>query len=72
MINPIAASIGFVFSPLAALMAFLIAYGEYQHHYPDKAIPRKLALEAAVGTFIFFVVISVIIGWFLERIIILM
>jgi len=25
-------------------MAFIITYGEYQHHYPDKAMPRKLAI----------------------------
>jgi len=46
-------------------MAFIITYGEYQHHYPDKAMPRKLAIEAAVGTFVFFMIISVVIGWFL-------
>jgi hypothetical protein len=69
IINPIILLIGLVFSPIAAMMAFLITYGEYQHHYPDKATPRKLALEAAVGAFIFFLALSIIIGWLLGKII---
>lgn len=68
IINPITLVVGLVFAPLAALMAFLITYGEYQHHYPDKVMPRKLALEAAAGTFIFFLILSIVIGWFLTSI----
>jgi len=67
VINPITFFIGLFFAPLAALMAFIITYGEYQHHYPDKATPRKLAIEAAAGTFVFFMIISVVIGWFLGK-----
>jgi hypothetical protein len=65
--NPVALVVGLVFGPLAALSAYLITYGEYQHHYPDKKMPRKLASEAAVGTLFFFLVLSVIIGFFLEN-----
>jgi len=65
--NPVALGIGLVFGPLAALSAYLITYGEYQHHYPDKKTPRKLALEAAIGTLVFFLVLSVVIGLFLEN-----
>ena len=61
----ISLSVGTVFAPLASLMAYLITYGEYQHHYSDNKKPRKLALEAAIGTFILFFVISIIIGFFL-------
>jgi K+-sensing histidine kinase KdpD len=69
IINPITFLIGLVFAPVAAMMAFLITYGEYQHHYPDKATPLKLALEAAVVTFIFFLALSIITGWLLGKII---
>ena len=65
VVNQIALLIGIIFAPLAAAMAFIITYGEYQHHYPDKTMPRKLAIEAAVGTFVFFMIISVVIWWFL-------
>ena len=67
IINPITFLIGLIFSPIAAMMAFFVIYGKYQHHYSDNAIPRKLAIEAAAGTFVFFMIISVVIGWFLGK-----
>jgi hypothetical protein len=67
--NPITTLIGLVFSPLAALCAYIITYGEYQHHYPNNQMPRKLALEAAIGTFVIFLLLSVAIGWFLGGIV---
>ena len=57
--------IGFVFSPFAALAAFLIVYDEAQHHYPSKREPFRLALEAAVFTLIVFIALSFFIGWFI-------
>jgi len=54
--------IGLVFSPIAGLMAFLITYKEYEHHYPGKKEPLRLALEAAIFTFAFFMIVSVIVG----------
>jgi H+/Cl- antiporter ClcA len=60
--NPISLVIGLVFSPIAAAMAFLITYGEYSRHYTDKKMPSKLALEAAIMTFIIFGAISFLIG----------
>ena len=65
LFNPIVFYIGLFFSPFAALMAYIITYGEYQHHYPDKTMPRRLALEAGIGTFVFFLLISIFIGWFM-------
>jgi len=59
--------IGLVFSPLAALMAFLMTYNEYSHHYSDNKIPLKRSIEAGVFTFIVFMIISALIGWFLSR-----
>lgn len=59
--------LGGVFGFLAALMAYLITYGEYLHHYPDKKRPRKLALEAAIFTFIFFLFLALIGGYVIAK-----
>lgn len=55
--------VGVIFGLLAALMAYLITYNEWLHHYPSKKEPRKIALEAAVFTFIIFLVLSLFIGF---------
>jgi hypothetical protein len=65
---PASTMIGLVFSPLASVMAFLITYGEYVHHYPDKRQPLKLATQAALATLVFFVVLSFAAGFVIERI----
>jgi len=57
-----------IFSPLASAMAFVITYGEYLRHYPDKKQPLRLAMEAALVTFAFFVGLSFLIGFLLEKI----
>jgi len=44
---------------IAAVMAYLITYNEWMHHYPTKKEPRKHALEAAIFTLIFFTVMMV-------------
>jgi len=59
--------IGLVFSPIAGVMAFLITYHEYQRHYTDKQRPLRIALEAAVFTFAFFMIASIVIGFVLSR-----
>ena len=61
--------IGLIFSPIAALAAFLITYKEYEHHYPGKKEPLKLALEAAFFAFAFFAAITVIAGLFISRVV---
>jgi len=58
---------GLILSPLAALMAFLITFEEYKHHYPDNSVPLKTALEVAVVTFLFFFIVSILIGSILVR-----
>jgi len=60
-------SIGIIFGFFASLMAYLIIYGEWSHHYPTKKEPRKIALEAAILTFIFFFLLSLISGYFLTK-----
>jgi hypothetical protein len=51
-------SIAAVLSPLAAVMAYLITYEEYAHHYPDKKQAKKTAWRAAVFTLIFFLALG--------------
>lgn len=59
--------IGLLFSPIAGAMAFLIFYNEYQHHFPDKKRPFKIAMEAAIVTLALFVVLSIIAGLFIAK-----
>jgi len=60
--------IGLVFSPLAGICAFLITYHEYQRHYPcNKEKPFKLALEAGLTAFFFFLIMSVIFGYIISN-----
>lgn len=51
--------IDMIFGVIAALVAFMITYNEYVHHYPTKKEPTKLALNTAVFTFIVFLVLGV-------------
>jgi nitric oxide reductase large subunit len=55
--------IGAVFSILAAVCSFLITYGEYLKHYPDKKRPLKLALKMAVASFFFFMLMVIVLGF---------
>ena len=58
--------LGGIFSLLAALMAYLITYNEWVHHYPTKKQPRKIALEAAAFAFFIFLLIAVFTGLFFK------
>jgi len=51
-----------ILSLLAAVMAFLITYEEYSHHYPDKQKVLKTALEAAIFTLLFFLVLGLLLA----------
>jgi hypothetical protein len=55
-------SITAIFSPLAAVMAFLITYEEYKHHFPEKVKVGKKALETAVFTLAFFIVLGLLLA----------
>jgi len=66
---PLSFAIALVFSPLASAMAYLITYAEYSHHYPDKRQPVKMALQAALVTLMFFIIVSFVAGFFLENIV---
>jgi len=52
--------IGGVFSTLAALCAFVITYGEYLKHYPDKRTPFIMAVKVSLAAFVVFMVLSVL------------
>jgi uncharacterized membrane protein len=46
------------FSLIAALMAFLITYGEMRHHYSGKREPVRAGIRAAVFVLIIFLVLA--------------
>ena len=56
-----------VFSPIAALMAFLITYGEFSHHYTDRGPVLREALRMAGFTLTVFLVLGVIVSFILPR-----
>ncbi|OIO15247.1 hypothetical protein COV53_03740 [Candidatus Gottesmanbacteria bacterium CG11_big_fil_rev_8_21_14_0_20_37_11] len=58
--------IGLLFSPMAGLLVFLITYDEYSHHFTDKKIIFKYSLEAGLFAFVVFMIISALIGLFLN------
>jgi purine-cytosine permease-like protein len=51
-----------ILSLLAAVMAFLITYEEYVHHYHDKRKTLKTALEAAIFTLVFFLALGLLLA----------
>ena len=52
--------IGLALGTLAALIAFLITYGEYSRHFMAKSKAVKISLETAFIMFIVFIAITVI------------
>jgi hypothetical protein len=55
--------IGLIFAPLAALMAFLITYEEYSHHYSRRRPALLHGLRAALFAFVIFLVVALTVGW---------
>ncbi len=53
-------ALGAVFSGLAAMCSFLISYAEWTHHYASKKEPIKHALEMALVTFVFFMILTLL------------
>jgi hypothetical protein len=54
--------ISLIFSILAGIMAFLITYQEYEHHYLDKRDFLKASLRTGGVTFIFFLSLGFILA----------
>jgi Na+(H+)/acetate symporter ActP len=64
--NPIAALIlgaTITFSPFAAIIAFIVTYDEYQHHL-DKKSAKKQAFQSAIFTFVVFIIVGLLSGYF--------
>jgi hypothetical protein len=58
----LALSLGLIFGPLAGLMAFLIAYEEYRHHFLDRRRAIRASLEVGVTTLLVFLALSALGG----------
>jgi len=59
------ALLGILFATLAGVSAYLITYSELARHFSTKEYPRKNALQAALVAFFFFMMLSIIVGFFL-------
>ncbi|HKK20887.1 MAG TPA: hypothetical protein VJ983_05385 [candidate division Zixibacteria bacterium] len=57
------------FAVIAGLMAYLIAYEEYAHHFPDPKQSRQMAFESAVFAFTFFFGLGLILALMLPRLV---
>jgi hypothetical protein len=57
-----------IFSPVAALSAYLITYAEYRRHFPeDIKRARRISLQFALSAFIFFFIIIVLAVIFINK-----
>ena len=56
-----------VFSPIAALMAGLITFAEYSHHYTERGPALREALRTAVSTLALFLLLGLVISFILTR-----
>ena len=63
--------ISVIFSTMAAVMAYLITYQEYRHHYLDKRDTKKAALRTGGFTFFLFLflgmLLAILLPIFLEK-----
>jgi small-conductance mechanosensitive channel len=55
--------IGVFFGSIAAIMAFLIIYNEYQKHKFARGRLWKEALSSALVTFIVFLILAILVGY---------
>jgi len=60
-------TIGLIFSLVAALMAFLVTYGEYSRHFMAKSRALKISIETASVIFAVFFIITIIAGLVLSK-----
>jgi len=57
-----------IFSPVAALCAYLITYAEYRKHFPeDLKRARKISVEFALSAFVFFFILIVLAVIFINK-----
>jgi hypothetical protein len=55
--------IALIFAPLAAAIAFVIAYAEYAKHLVNKKRVLRIALRMALVTFLFFLIVPPLLIW---------
>jgi len=55
--------VGGLFAVVAGLMTFLISYNELVKHFATREIPLKISFKSAFVSFMFFLIMSVIIGF---------
>jgi|CryGeyStandDraft_6_1057127.scaffolds.fasta_scaffold88777_3 hypothetical protein len=65
----IALVIGLPFSAIAAVMAYVITLDEYSHHFAEKSKAIHPALGTAFFTFLFFVILTVILAFLLPYVV---
>ena len=59
--------VGFLFSALAGLMAYLIFIQAYGKHFTDKARARKQALRGALTAFLFLFGLTLLMAFVVDR-----
>jgi len=60
--------IGALFSSIAAIMAYLITYSEYRHHYTENRLVIKNSLISAFITLSVFLVLSLLVSVIINKI----
>ncbi|MBE3559975.1 MAG: hypothetical protein IMW89_12215 [Ktedonobacteraceae bacterium] len=58
-------AIGAIFGSIGSLMAFLITYDEYSHHYLSRREPLLAGLQTALFAFLVFMALSCLTGFLL-------
>jgi hypothetical protein len=59
-------ALGIACGVFAGLMTFLISYNELVKHFATKIIPVKVSLKSALVSFIFFLLMSLALGFFIK------
>jgi len=67
MVMELSLSIGAIFGLFVSIMAFLITYEEYVHHYIGKCEPLIASFQTALFTFFVFVGLTLLVGWALSN-----
>ena len=57
-----------MFSPIAAVMAYVITYAEYSRHFPTRGPAIREALRTAIFTLLVFLVLGIAVSLILPRI----
>jgi vacuolar-type H+-ATPase subunit I/STV1 len=60
-------AIAVIFGFIAAVMAYLISYMEYQRHYIDKRDAKRAAIKTGRFTFGFFIFLGIVLALLLPR-----